>query len=84
MVGKLLYAQQYMLIARPAQNCRFNCSKSLQTPWKAYHGQPANGPNWMLLWTSGTSLAYPGGFWVISEVTTAVGAMAPLTSTLTK
>lgn len=73
-----------ILRTRPAQIAGFNSSKHLQTLLMACHGQPANGPNWMFLWTSGTSLACPGGFWVISVVTTAARAMAPLTSTQTR
>lgn len=68
---------------RIIKNADFNGSP-LQTPLKAFQGQPANGPNWMFLWTSGTSLACPGGFWVIFVVTIAAGAMALLTSTQTK
>lgn len=62
----------------------FNFSKPFQTLLKVCHAQPASDPSWMLLWMSGISLACLGGFWVISVITTAAEATAPLTSTQTK
>ena len=64
---------------------RFNrCLVSPQTLLMVCHGQPANGPNWTLLWTSGTSLVCHGGSWAMSAATTAAGATALQTSSRTE
>lgn len=84
MVSYVFMCSAVVHSTRSAQMPGCNCSKPLQTALKACHGQPASDPNLMLLSTSGTSPAYPGGFWEISAATTTAGAMAPPTSTLTK
>lgn len=62
----------------------FKRSTLLQTLLTACHVRLASDLNWTFLWMSGTSQACPGGFWVISGVTTAARATVPPTFTQTK